>query len=122
MLKSYLEEQKSAGLNLAAIHGAPLMNVLVVLLYADFIVIDLLFQSIAVDAEHLSGLYLIAIIGAEGQLEKGLLDLFNHDVVQTIQFNLSFFLLRKENFQLALYKFLQADGLKVSNEKIVRTV
>ena len=86
---------------------------------ANFVIINFLFQSVAIDAQHLSGFYLVAIVGAQSDFQQRSFDLFQNNIVQTVQFNLSFFLLLEQNLQLALNKLLEAHSLKISDEKIV---
>ena len=88
----------------------------------DLVGVDFLFQSVAVDTEHLSGLHLVAIVSAQSDLDEGALDLFHNDAVQTIEFNLGFALLLEEDFQFALYEFLEANGREVRYEQLIRTV
>ncbi len=99
--------------------GSPVLKNLVRATDADFVVVDFLLQSIAVDAEHLRGADLVAVVREKCELDQRLFDLLENDVVEPVQFNLSFFLLLEEDFEFALYELLEADALKVRNKKVI---
>jgi len=86
---------------------------------SDFVIIDFLFQGISVDAEHLSGFNLVSVMRHQCQLDEWLFHLFDDDVVEAVELNLSFFLLLEENLKLTLYKLFKAYGLKIRNKKII---
>lgn len=86
---------------------------------ADFVVVDLLLECVAVDTEHLRSTDLVAVVREKSELDQRLFNLFENDVVETVEFYLSFFLLLEENFQFALYELLEANALEVSNEEVV---
>jgi hypothetical protein len=86
---------------------------------ANFIGVYFLFQGVPVDTEHLRGFHLIAIVRGQSQLNKGLFNLLDDNVIEAIEFDLGLFLLRKQNLKFTLNKLLQTDRLKIGDEKII---
>ncbi len=89
---------------------------------ADLIVVDFFLERVAVDAEHLCRLHLVPVVGKKCEFDERFLNLFENDVVETVQFYLGFLLLLEEYFEFALYEFLETHALKVGNKKIVRVI
>lgn len=85
----------------------------------NLIVVNFLFQSVSVDAEHLCGFHLIAIVGAQGNFKKGSFNLLQNDIVKAIQLDLSVSLLLEKDLELTFHQLLEADCLKICNKKIV---
>jgi hypothetical protein len=73
---------------------------------ADLIVIDFFLESVAVDAKHLGRLHLIAVMRKKREFDERLLNLLEHNIVQSVQLYLGFLLLLEKNFEFALYEFL----------------
>lgn len=88
----------------------------------DLVTINLFLERVAIDSKHLGGFHLVTVVDSEGQFDKRLFDLFQNDLMQAIEFDLGFLLLLKKHFQLAADEFLQTDGLKIGDEKIIRAV
>ena len=89
---------------------------------ADLVPINLFLEGIAIDAKHPGRLHLIAVIDTKGQFDQRFFNLFQNDFMEAVEFDLGFLLLLKQNFQLAADEFLQANGLEIGNEKIIRAV
>lgn len=78
---------------------------------ANFVSINLFLERIAIDAEQLRRAHLIAAAITQGEFNQRLLNLFEHDIVEAIDFNLRVFLLLKQHLKLTLDQFFQTDGL-----------
>lgn len=89
---------------------------------SDLITINLFLERVAIDTEHPGGFNLIAVIDAQSKFDKGLLNLFENNLMKAVEFDLCLLLLLEQDFQLATHQFFKTDGLKVCNEKIVRAV
>ena len=88
-------------------------------LYANLVVVDLLFQCVSIDTEQLRRFDLISVARNQCKFDEGFLYLFEDDVIKSRQFDIRIALLLKEHLKLALDELFEAHSLEVCNEEIV---